>query len=79
MSAVKARYVGHPDGVLLEGIPVGTAGDTRRLHVPYGGELPTEIDGMKVPASYRDRLLEQSDNWTDVKRETAKAGKDGDD
>jgi hypothetical protein len=34
----------------------------------HGGELPTEIDGHKVPASFRDSLLEQKDNWTEVKR-----------
>jgi hypothetical protein len=80
MSAVKARFIGHPDGAYLEGIPVGDAGDTRRLHIPYGGELPMEIDGLKVPASYRDSLLEQEANWTTVKRDTAKPAetKDGD-
>lgn len=79
MSEVKARYVGHPDGVYLDAIPVGNAGDTRRLHVPYGGELPAEIDGMRVPASYRNSLLEQEANWTTVKRDTAKAdAKEGD-
>jgi hypothetical protein len=34
MSEKRARFVGHPDGAYLEGIPVGTDGDTRRLHVP---------------------------------------------
>jgi hypothetical protein len=86
MSEIRARYVGHPDGAYLEGIPVGTAGDTRNLHIPYGGELPGDIDGLKIPASYRDSLLEQEANWTEVKRATgsdvkstaAKAGKEGD-
>lgn len=70
MSERRARYVGHPDGVDLEGIPVGTEGETRRAHIAHGGELPAEIDGLKVPASYRDSLLEQKDNWTEVKRAT---------
>ena len=74
MSEIKARYVGHPDGVDLQGIPVGDGDETRRCHVPHGGELPTEIDGLAVPASYRDSLLEQKDQWTQVKR-TAKADK----
>jgi hypothetical protein len=89
MSERRARFIGHPDGADLEGIPVGTAGDTRRLHIPYGGELPSEIDGLKIPASYRDSLLEQEANWTLVNRATgsdatgktttaAKAEKEGD-
>jgi hypothetical protein len=70
MSDKRARFVGHPDGAYLEGIPVGTSGETRRLHVPYGAELPAEIDGLKIPASYRDSLLEQEANWTVVNRAT---------
>lgn len=76
MSEIKARYIGHPDGVDLNEIPVGTEGEVRRAHIPHGGELPTEIDGQAVPASYRDSLLEQKDQWTTVKRQTAKAGKE---
>lgn len=89
MSEKRARFIGHPDGAYLEGIPVGTDGDTRRLHVPNDGEFPTEIDGLKVAPGYVDSLLEQEANWTEVKRaaggdETkskataAAAGKDGD-
>lgn len=74
MSTVKARYVGSPDGVFLPNIPVSTDNEPpRSLHVPYGGELPDEIDGHKVPASFRDSLLEQKDNWTEVKRSEAKS------
>lgn len=69
MSDIKARFVGHPDGTYLPSIPVGTEGETRSLTIPHGGELPTEIDGQKVPASFRDSLLEQKDNWTEVRRE----------
>jgi hypothetical protein len=89
MSEKRAKFVGHPDEAYLEGIPVGTDGDTRRLHVPYGSELPAEIDGLKVDTKYRDSLLEQEANWTVVNRATgsaatgktttaAKAGKEGD-
>jgi hypothetical protein len=70
MSDIKARFVGHPDGVYLPLVPVGTEGEPRPLHIPHGGELPTEIDGHKVPASFRDSLLEQKDNWTLVNRAT---------
>jgi hypothetical protein len=64
MSEKRARFVGHPDGVDLNQVPVGTEGEFRRVRVAYGGELPTEIDGLKVPASFRDSLLEQQGNWT---------------
>lgn len=68
MSDIKARFVGHPDGVTLT-VPVSTEGEPpRHLTIPHGGELPHEIDGHQVPASFRDSLLEQKDNWTRVKR-----------
>lgn len=69
MSEKKARYVGHPDGVDLT-VPIGNNGEQRHLHIPHGGELPTEIDKQRVPASYRDSLLEQEGNWTVVNRAT---------
>jgi hypothetical protein len=73
----KARYVGSSDEVSLT-VPVSTEGEPpRHLTISHGGELPTEIDGHKVPASFRDSLLEQKDNWTEVNRSdkttTAKA------
>jgi hypothetical protein len=69
MSEKRARYVGHPDGI--EGLEVPLAnGETRRISVPYGGEVPMEIDGQAVPASFRDNLLTQGANWTEVKRAT---------
>jgi hypothetical protein len=74
MSDIKARYVGHPDGTYLPLVPVGDD-ETRDVTIPYGGELPTHIDGLPVPASFRDGLLEQKDNWTRVKRETKTAAK----
>jgi hypothetical protein len=71
MSDIKARYVGHPEGCYLPTVPVGD-GETRGVRIPYGGELPTEIDGLPVPASYRNSLLEQKDSWTEVRREAPK-------
>ncbi len=68
MSDIKARYVGHQDGVTLY-VPVLTDNEPdRHVHVVHGGELPMEIDGHKVPAAFRDSLLEQKDNWTRVDR-----------
>jgi hypothetical protein len=64
----KARFVGHPDGVTLT-VPVTTDGEPpRHLTIPHGGELPTDIDGHKVDTAFRNSLLEQKDNWTEVKR-----------
>jgi hypothetical protein len=76
MSEIKARYVGHPDGVTLT-VPVSTEGEPpRHVTVSHGGELPTEVDGHPVPASFRDSLLEQKDSWTQVKRkDTSTAAK----
>jgi hypothetical protein len=71
MSDIKARFVGHPDGAFLPNVPVED-GTTRSVTVPHGGELPAEIDGLAVPAAYRDSLLEQKDNWTQVRRNPAK-------
>ena len=69
MSDIKARYVGHPDGVHLT-VPVSTDGEPpRHVYIPHGGELPAELDGHAVPASFRKSLLEQGDNWTEVRRE----------
>lgn len=69
MSDKRARYIGSPDGAYLPVIPVATEGEPpRALFIPHGGELPNEIDGHKVPASFRDSLLEQKDNWTEVRR-----------
>lgn len=71
MSDKRARFIGSPDGIYLPAIPVSTEGEPPRgLLVPHGGELPAEIDGHKIPASYRDSLLEQKDNWTLVNRAT---------
>lgn len=81
MSEKRARYVGPSQtGVdLTVPLPDGTS---RALQVPHGGEVPMEIDGQKVPAAFRDALLEQADNWTEVKRatgpEAASGKKEGD-
>ena len=70
MSEKRARFVGTPDGVNLT-VPVLTEDEPdKHITVVYGGELPTEIDGHKVPAAFRDSLLEQKDNWTLVNRAT---------
>jgi hypothetical protein len=73
MSDIKARYVGHPDGIDDFRSRSAPKARTRRITLAHGAELPTEIDGLKVPAKFRDSLLEQEDNWTKVKREPAKA------
>ena len=77
MADIKARYVGHPDGTYILAVPVGDEGETRPVNIPYNGELPSEIDGLPVSAKFRDSLLQQSDSWTQVKRET-KASKEAD-
>ena len=70
MSEKRARFHGHPDGVTLT-VPVSTEGEPpRHITVSHGGELPTEIDGHKVPAAFRNSLLEQKDNWSEVNRAT---------
>jgi hypothetical protein len=76
MSDIKARYVGdNPEGVTL-GV-ILEDGDLYPYAVPQGGELPQEIDGRKVSTKYRDGLLAQEGNWTQVKRDTSKAAKAG--
>jgi len=76
MSDIKARYVGALENVHLT-VPVQTDGEpARHITVPNGGELPTEIDGHKVPAAFRDSLLEQKDNWTRVDRSKADVSDD---
>lgn len=73
MSEKRARFVGHPDGADIT--VTFDNGEIRSLHVAHGGELPSEVGGLKVPASYRDSLLEQKDNWTEVKRATGEETK----
>lgn len=68
MSDKRARFVGHPDGVDLS-IPFND-GDTAHLHIAHGGELPSEVNGRRIPAAYRNSLLEQEANWTSVNRAT---------
>lgn len=77
MSDIRARFIGHPDGTHLPAIPVSTEGEPpRSLFIPHGGELPNEIDGHPVPASFRDSLLDQKDNWTRVRRGETKTKPD---
>jgi hypothetical protein len=68
MSEKRARYVGDPDGCDIT-IPLAN-GETRNRHIPHGGEIPIEIDGARVPAAFRDSLLDQPSNWTLVNRAT---------
>ena len=75
MSDIRARFIGHPDGTYLPLVPVGDGDETRSLLIPYGGELPHEIDDLPVPASFRDSLLEQKDNWARIKRDPKTAAK----
>lgn len=75
MSDIKARYVGHPDGLEDFRVPLAN-GETVRVQISYGSELPMEINGERVPAAFRDSLLEQEDNWTKVTRQQAKDSKD---
>lgn len=78
MSDKRARFHGHPDGVHLT-VPVSTEGEPpRHVFVANGAEAPTEIDGHKVPASFRDSLLEQKDNWSVVNRATGDETKKAD-
>jgi hypothetical protein len=69
MSDKRARYTGGSQTGVDLSIPFGD-GDFVHLHIPYGGELPSEVAGRKIPATYRDSLLEQTDNWSEVRRAT---------
>jgi hypothetical protein len=74
--SIKARYTGGS----LTGVDLAIEfkdGDIVQVHVPHGGELPEEVQGRKVPAAYRDSLLEQTDNWSEVKRSDTSTKKDG--
>jgi hypothetical protein len=84
MSEKRAKLAG--SGAPLTGVDLSIPiadGEFIHMHVPHGGEVPTEVDGRKVPASYRDGLLAQSDVWTEYNRATAddkkaSTAKDGD-
>ena len=61
----RAKYIGDYDEVV---VPLG---EGRFVTVVKNGLLPTEDDhGDPIPASVRDGLLEQTDNWTAVKQST---------
>lgn len=69
MSERRAAYRGPSlTGVDLT-VPLAN-GEYRSVHVEHGAQLPTEIDGVAVPATYRDSLLQQEDNWSEVKQAT---------
>jgi hypothetical protein len=70
MSAEKrAKYIG-ASGTGVDLIVPLANGEERSIHVDQGHQLPTEIDGQPVPASFRDELLKQEDNWSEVKQAT---------
>lgn len=69
MSEKRARYTGTSQTGVDLSIPV-TDGEFLHVHVGHGAELPAEVDGVKVPASYRDALLAQGDEWSEVRRAT---------
>lgn len=65
--ATRAKYIGEHDEVV---VPLG---EGRFVTVVKNGFLPTEDDhGDPIPASVRDGLLEQRDNWSSVKQSTPK-------
>lgn len=66
-SEKRAHYAGDPDGCEIT-VPLAN-GETRNVHVPHGGEIPSQIEGHRVPVEFRDALLEQS-CWTLVNRAT---------
>jgi hypothetical protein len=67
MSEKRAVYIG-PSGTGVDlAVPLAN-GEIRNVHVDHGDQLPTEIDGVAVPASFRDGLLEQEDNWSPTRR-----------
>lgn len=67
MSEKRARYNG-PSGTGVDLTDVELVdGQIRAVHVPQGGQLPTDIGGVKVAASYRDGLLGQAD-WSLVRQ-----------
>ncbi|MDQ3933428.1 MAG: hypothetical protein M3340_02220 [Actinomycetota bacterium] len=70
----RAKYVGpSAEGVELPSVPLPD-GQVGSAHVPQGGLLPLELRGQKVPAAFRDSLLEQED-WTAVNVSPKRAAK----
>ena len=68
----KARYVGGA----RPGVEISFHDDQGVPHlvlVEYNHELPQETeDGVPIPASVRDGLLAQGDDWSEVQRDTSK-------
>ena len=60
----KARYDG-PSGTGVDLTISFPDGQYRRVHVDQGHQLPTEVDGLTVPASFRDALIKRGD-WAEV-------------
>jgi hypothetical protein len=80
MSEKRAVYRGGSGTGVDLSVPLGD-GQHVPVHVDQGAQLPTEIEygGVKhkVPASFRDSLLEQ-DDWSEVNQATGPKA-DGDD
>lgn len=76
MSEKRAVYRG-PSGTGVDVIVELDNGEFRSVHVDQGAQLPTDIDGQKISAKFRDSLLEQ-DAWSEVKQATGNDKKDGD-
>jgi hypothetical protein len=86
MADKRARYTGGSETGVTVKVPLVTGEYVEGFHIPKGGELPVEINGVKVDTAFRDGLLEQVDNWSLVNRATgsevkpktaAVSGKDG--
>lgn len=88
----RARYTGPSETGVTLSVPLSDGQTIYGVHIDKNAELPTEINGIKVPAAFRDSLLEQEDNWSEFNRATgseatgsdtkakttaAKSGKDG--
>lgn len=76
MSEKRARYDG-PSGTGVDLTVPLENGESRPVHVDQGQQLPSSIDGQRVPASFRDSLLEQ-DDWSEVKQATGSETKSSD-
>jgi hypothetical protein len=68
MSEKRAVYRG-PSGTGVDVTVELDSGEFRNVHVDQGAQLPTEIDGQPIRASFRDSLLQQ-DDWSEVKQAT---------
>jgi hypothetical protein len=61
----RARYDGPSEVGVSLNVPLAD-GQTVPIQVERGHLLPEELDGQRVPAAFRDSLLEQKANWSAV-------------